>query len=202
MKHYPVLTYVMVMITTSFLPSSTLSLWAEETVPIMNPSFEEKGQADDRAAGWDRWGDWMNRECDWTPVRDGECMIGYHHYRIENKADSGFFQNVEVEPGRFYTFSIRANADQPDGGQHGAKEIELRLEATLHGVQTTIASKKYSVKYIADEDNWSWLRVSSTAPTDQMRLLVIVYPADETKNRAGAVKFDSAKLTVVDVDPR
>ena len=105
------------------------------------------GEAADRAVGWDRWGNWINRECDWSPVNDGTCLIGYHHYKIEDNADSGCFQNIDVEPGRYYTFSVLANADQPGDGYNGAKEVELRLETTLHGQQATIASKKYPAAF-------------------------------------------------------
>ncbi|NCC52112.1 MAG: hypothetical protein EOM20_12965 [Spartobacteria bacterium] len=172
---------------------------AEELVPITNPSFEEPGDADDRAAGWDRWGEWINRECAWTPVHDGSCIIGYHHFRLEDNNNSGIFQNIAVEPGRYYTFSVRANADHPGEDFHGAKEVELRLETTLYGQQATIASKKYPAKYLATGENWSWLRVSSVAPTDTMRLLVILHPSAEIRGRAGAVKIDSARLTVQDI---
>src|ERR1700693_2229715 len=39
----------------------------DDVVPpaLVNPSFEDPGNAPDRAAGWGRWGQWMNREEGW-----------------------------------------------------------------------------------------------------------------------------------------
>ena len=42
---------------------------------LVNPSFEDSGDAADRAAGWGRWGQWMNREEGWTPVHSGVSPI-------------------------------------------------------------------------------------------------------------------------------
>jgi hypothetical protein len=41
---------------------------------LANPSFGDAGDTPDRAAGWNRWGDWFNREEGWTPVRSGSTM--------------------------------------------------------------------------------------------------------------------------------
>jgi hypothetical protein len=161
---------------------------------MVNSSFETKGAQDDLADGWQRWGDWMNRESAWTPVKDGVCIIGYHHWQIEKPDNSGLYQDMKVTAGQSYTFSINANADKPTDASKMAESIELRLESTVNGTQATVASKTYSLADIASGTDWSKLQVSGVAPNESLRALVIINPSKEGP-RGGAVKLDAAELT-------
>ena len=157
-----------------------------------NASFEVEGSSGDQAESWSRWGDWMNRESGWTPVKEGSCIIGYHHWQIEKGDNSGLYQDMKVTAGKNYTFSIYANADNPADGKN-AESVELRLETTVNGTQATVASKTFSLADIATGTDWSRLQVSGVAPNDTLRVLVIVNPAKEGP-RGGAVKFDAADI--------
>lgn len=161
---------------------------------LVNGSFEEQGEQEDRAVGWNRWGDWINRETGWTPTRDGKCIIGYHHWQIEKGDTSGLWQNVpNIEAGKKYVFTVYANVDRADEESANPKEVELRLETKVNGKQSTVASKKFKFSDLAEGENWSQLQVSATAPNDKLRVLIIVTPASG-HDRGGAIKFDEASL--------
>jgi hypothetical protein len=160
---------------------------------LVNASFETAGEQEDLAQGWSRWGDWMNRESVWTPVRDGTCLIGYHHWQIEKSDNSGLYQDTKVTAGQNYTFSIYANADVSADSKN-AETVELRLESTVDGKQSTLASKMYNLADIATGTDWSKLQISAVAPNDSLRVLVIVNPSKEGP-RGGALKFDASELT-------
>jgi hypothetical protein len=161
---------------------------------LVNPSFENEGTQADLAAGWSRWGDWINRETGWSPVKDGVCLLGYHHWQIEKPDNSGLYQDLTVEAGKQYTFGIYGNGDPAKDGAKDVESIELRLESKVGDAQTTVASKTYLFKDLASGTEWSALRVSGTAPNTSLRVLVIVNPAKEGP-RGGAVKFDLATLS-------
>ena len=98
---------------------------------LQNPSFEEQGIAPDLAAHWYRWGQWINREDSWAPTRTGKCMIGYHHWQIEDANDSGIWQDITgVKVGQRFKFSVFVWFDKTNAP---AREVELRLEATRNG---------------------------------------------------------------------
>lgn len=161
---------------------------------LANPSFEQPGQSPDQAAHWERWGSWINRETEWKPVKDGKAVLGYHHWKLENSERSGVWQDVAgVKAGERYTFSVQANRDAVKEGFFGAENIELRMESTFDGHQLTIQVQSYKVSDIASGGDWSTLRVTGTAATDSLRVMIAVYPAGQTP-RDGAVKFDAAKL--------
>lgn len=163
-------------------------------LPVLaNPSFEEAGAAPDRASGWERWGQWFNREAEWNPVKSGRCIMAYHHFRIETADGSGIWQDVKnVRAGSRYRFSVWANADWSSAGQN-ASEVELRLESTVNGRQVTIQSKTYPLRDLAAGAEWCALSVAGTAAANNLRVLIVVYPAREGP-RDGAVKFDDAQL--------
>lgn len=167
---------------------------ASSAQSLVNPSFEDQGEQPDLAAGWSRWGDWMNREVGWTPQKDGAALIGYHHWQIEKTDNSGLWQDIVVTPGRRYTFSIYANNDPAKDQGANAQSVEVRLEASIDGQQSTISSRTYALSDLASGDNWSLLRVEGTAPNETLRALVVVTPSKESP-RGGAVKFDQASLT-------
>ena len=161
---------------------------------LINPSFEEQGEATDRAAGWGRWGDWFNREEGWTPVRSGHCILGYHHWEIPSARDSGVYQDVAgVTRGALYTFGIYVSVDKAKNPSKDAVSIELRLESTADGSQQTVASKLYKVADLP-ADNWQKLTVSGSANGDTLRVLVIVTPSPADGTRGGALRFDDAFL--------
>jgi hypothetical protein len=160
---------------------------------LVNSSFENKGPQDDQAEGWLRWGDWMNRETTWTPVKDGTCLIGYHHWQIEKSDNSGLYQDMKVIAGQNYTFSIYANADKSTDSSKNAETVELRIESTVNGTQATVASKIYNLSDIASGTDWSKLQISAVAPNENLRALIVVSPSKEGP-RGGSLKFDAAEL--------
>lgn len=162
---------------------------------LRNPSFEKEGEAPDRAESWNRWGQWINRESGWSPVRSGDCLIGYHHWEIKDSNSSGIWQDIEnVSPGRRYTFRVYANADVAARKAKDGGKVELRLESTVDGKQVTINSAEFPFESLAIGRKWSPLQVSGTAPNDTLRVLVVVHPAQDGP-RDGAIKFDDATLT-------
>ena len=161
---------------------------------LVNPSFEDPGDATDRAAGWGRWGQWMNREEGWTPVHSGHCLLGYHHWEITDANESGIYQDVEhAVKGVGYTFGIYANLDKAKSPARGAFTIELRLESIVDGQQQIVASKRYKVGNLVP-DQWEKLTVSGAPVNDSLRVLVIITPSPQNGTRGGALRFDDAFL--------
>jgi hypothetical protein len=161
---------------------------------LVNPSFEDRGESADRAAGWERWGHWFNREEGWTPVRTGHCILGYHHWEIPDPSDSGVFQDVHgAVKGTAYTFGIYANLDKAKDTNQDAQTIEMRLESTVDGKQQTLASKVYKVADMKP-DEWEKLAVTGAPTNDTLRVLVIVTPGAVDGLRGGAIRFDDAFL--------
>ncbi|MFH0980121.1 MAG: hypothetical protein V2A79_01100 [Planctomycetota bacterium] len=158
---------------------------------LKNPSFEKPKEQEnwfcDQAEGWGRWGHWLNRETSWSPTHEGECLIGYHHWEIEDPDDSGLYQDVSgTEVGKPYLFSVFAFKDQ------GAtvESIELRLEP--HSGGGTLASRVYEVKELS-KDKWTELSVTGRSPSEGLRTLIVVSPR-KSGSRKGAVKLDDAAL--------
>jgi len=165
---------------------------------LQNSSFEEQGDGPDLAAHWNRWGQWINRETDWSPTHSGKCLIGYHHWQIEDGANSGIWQEVTgAKPGQRFRFTVFVWVDKAGAP---AREIELRLEATHGDHQLTIQSTTFSTKDIPT-GQWYPISVTGTTPENHVRVLVVVSPSS-TAPREGAVKFDDAALEVVAVDKK
>jgi hypothetical protein len=159
---------------------------------LKNASFEEPGgdgqlYVSDRAFSWERWGAWFNRETTWAPVREGQCLMAYHHWKIQGEDTSGVYQDIpEIPAGQARTFRVNATRDKGTN----AEFIELRLE-TLSGGQM-LASRMYRMNDLK-AGKWTELSVTAKSPTKGMRVLVSVMPGRST-NRKGAVKFDAATL--------
>ena len=163
---------------------------------LKNGSFETVGDAPDTAAGWNRWGDWLNREAAWTPTRDGTAMIGYHHWQRDTTADSGMWQDVAVTPGESYEFGLFAHADAPTDGGNAAQRVTVSLEAVVDGTPLALASRDVDVASLESAGGWSLLTVKAVAPAGTLRVLVRVAPSQDGP-RAGAVKLDDAFLRQV-----
>jgi hypothetical protein len=176
-----------------------VAIEAETPVPALtNPSFENQGDASDRAAGWGRWGDWFNRDEGWAPVRSGHCILGYHHWQIPSANESGVYQDFDgVVLGKQYTFGIYVSPDKTKDGTKDALTIELRLESTLDGRQLTLASKLYKVADLMP-DKWQKLSVTGAPVNSTLRAMVIVTPAPDNGTRGGALRFDDAFIEMVD----
>jgi hypothetical protein len=166
---------------------------------LQNASFEtaaDGADAADRARGWDRWGQWFNREQGWKPLREGGCLLGYHHWQIESAENSGVYQDVTgLKPGTRCTFSVFANRDAVAEGKHGPESVELRIESRCKGRLLNVASQTYRAADIATDENWSHLHVTGTLPADNARVLMIANPSRQTP-RDAAMKFDAASLRV------
>lgn len=165
---------------------------AQDEVLLRNASFEDPKQQDnwfaDQAAHWERWGDWINRETSWQPTREGECLIGYHYWRVQGDTSSGLYQDIpNASRGVQYTFSIQVFKD-PGANM---ESIEVRLEPSGGGA--ALASRTYMVRSLKSKE-WAELSVSGRPLTDGIRVLVIVNP-QRGRSRQGALKFDQAVLT-------
>jgi endoglucanase len=167
--------------------------------PLQNTSFETVGDdpaAIDRAAQWGRWGPWFNREQGWKPRRDGNCVLGYHHWQVESPEQSGVFQDIEgLTAGTRCTFSVYACRDEVADGKHGPDSVELRIESKYNGRLLTVASQTYAAKDLATGERWSRLQVTGSLPADHARVLIIVNPSGAGP-RDAALKFDAASLRV------
>jgi hypothetical protein len=162
---------------------------------LKNASFETAGDSPDTALNWDRWGQWMNRETAWTPAHGSSaCMLGYHHWQIEDTNNSGVWQDIsDVKPGQRFKFSVFVQIDKGDPGTNPVKEVELRLEATRNGSQLEIQSAKYTAANLPADGQWHQISVTGTTPESNLRVLIVASPADSAP-RGGAVKFADASL--------
>jgi hypothetical protein len=168
---------------------------------LKNASFEDAGDSPDIAQYWNRWGQWINRETGWTPTHSGACLLGYHHWQIEDTNNSGVWQDVDgVKAGQRFKFSVFVAVDKGGPGTAPVKEIELRLECAHGGTQLSIQSAKYAPADIPTDGNWHQLSVTGTTPENNLRVLLVVTPADNAP-RGGSVKFDDASLQQVSDSP-
>ncbi|MEO0514985.1 MAG: cellulase family glycosylhydrolase [Planctomycetota bacterium] len=179
-------------------PPVTFAANAAETNLLLNASFEtveDPTHAADRAQHWNRWGQWFNRQNDWTPVRSGNSILAYHHWQIETGDSSGVWQDVEgLTPGQTYEFQAFGNLDRGSAGKSIPSAVELKLEAPQpDGSVLTLATRTYPAKDLATADGWSRLSVTGQAVSETMRVLLIVYPADNAA-RDGAIKLDDVSL--------
>lgn len=163
---------------------------------LLNGSFEDPEQEldnpyGDLAAHWGRWGCWINRESAWKPVRDGKCLIGYHHWEIEEGSESGIYQDITGTPANAEcTFTIEAYKDSGSN----AESVELRIEKA--GGFETIASKIFPLGEMK-ANGWRKLAVTGRTGADGVRVLVVVRPRGDGE-RKGALKFDDASVKFKD----
>jgi hypothetical protein len=188
------------------IPMATLSAKvsvsdAPASPKLGNPSFEDPGEATDRAAGWGRWGDWFNREEGWTPVHSGHCILGYHHWQISNPNISAVYQDITgAVNGMPYTFGVYLSVDKAKEPAKNALTVEMRLESTVDGHQTIMASKLYQIADLP-ADAWQKLTVSGAPTNDTLRVLIIVTPAPVNGTRGGALRFDDAFFDLAPATP-
>lgn len=160
---------------------------------LANGSFEEQASRSDLAANWNRWGQWMNRETTWLPTHSGSAEIGYHHWQINSNDKSGWWQDVSVDAGKRYTFSIYGQRDIPSPGQTEARTLELRMESVMEDGEVTLNSQTIDISQLAVGKEWTHLSVSGTANAPRLRVLMVISPAVDGP-RGGAVKLDDAAL--------
>ncbi len=161
---------------------------------LLNTSFEDaetdlENPYNDLAAHWGRWGNWMNRECEWEPTHSGSCMIGYHHWTVQEETTSGLYQDVPGTPASSnIMFSVMAYKDP----NTNAETIELRIEDLKNHM--ALGSQFYPV---ADMKTGGWLLLAVTAAANEpgIRVLIAVKPK-AGGNRQGAIKFDDASLVI------
>ena len=162
---------------------------------LKNGSFEDAGTQPDLAENWTRVGGGFNRETQWSPTHSGTAELGYHHWEIDSKASSEMWQDVPVQAGKRYRFSVFALRDDPKGANDVAK-IELRLDGQLDGHPVTLNSTTLKASEIGAGSKWTRAVVDGTALGDTMRVHIIVSPAAAAP-RGGAVKLDDAVLQLV-----
>ena len=171
--------------------------WVQAAPELINGSFEEGGTTSDTAVGWTRWGEWINRETDWKPVRTGQAVLGYHHWQIPSEADSGVWQEVKgLKVGQKVKFSIFMMVDSVSGNQARAEYVELRLEYSKNGWQEILAQKRVPLKDFPTDEAWHAVEVEGVASTEELRVVLSITPSLDEIPKAGAVKFDDAKIEV------
>lgn len=174
---------------------AAVGLHAEEPPPLLkNASFEIPLDPDnwacDQPAHWIRWGNWMNLETAWAPTKTGQCMMGFHHFRLKGEDNAGFYQDVrDVRGGREYAFSIFAWIDK----ETNAEEIHLMI-ASYHG-GSVLLDYVYKVGKLP-RDQWVRLATKFRTPNDGARVMVFVEPHKAGKFAKGAIKFDEASLQI------
>lgn len=167
-------------------------VFASHAQQLLNASFEDpelqqENPWGDIAAHWGRWGNWMNRETVWEPTHTGKCLMGYHHWQVEEDSVSGFFQDVPaIPPNTPCTFTIHAFRDE----ETNAESIELRMEKL--GGFDQIASRVFKLEEIR-KNGWGPLSISGATLGEGVRVLVAVKPKPGS-DRRGAIKFDDAEL--------
>jgi len=163
---------------------------------LENPSFEEPGSFETQPQGWKVFGDHLRRETTWHPIKSGEALLGYGHWRVTENVPSGIWQQVQgIAKGDEIVFSISVMADACPSDKSPAESIELILESTEDGRQVTVASQKFSVADIPPGAEWQKISVEGKAPTDSLRLMILVTPS-ASSDRSAALKFDDAELLV------
>ena len=171
--------------------------WVQAAPELINGSFEEGGTTSDTAVGWTRWGEWINRETDWKPVRTGQAVLGYHHWQIPSEADSGVWQEVKgLKVGQKVKFSIFMMVDSVSGNQARAEYVELRLEYSKNGWQEILAQKRVPLKDFPTDEAWHAIEVEGVASTEELRVVLSITPSLDEIPKAGAVKFDDAEIQV------
>ena len=176
-----------------FLTLLAISAVAEEGVVLLkNGSFENPMDVEnwtcDQPAQWIRWGNWMNRETGWRPTKQGECLIGFHHFRLKGEDNAGFYQDVrDAQKNQPYTFSIWAWIDKD------ANAEDVRLEIHSYHGGSVITSKVFRLSRF-DRDQWVQLSITGSSPDDGLRLMVIANPKKNAAFPKGAIKFDVASL--------
>ncbi len=163
---------------------------ASYAAELQNTSFEdpddEENWVSDQAGHWGRWGNWINRETGWTPTRSGDCLLAYHHFRVEEEDSSGVYQDVQGVAARSEcTFSVYAFKDSDTN----VEDVELRLEPYEGG--EVLASASYRMGDLA-KGRWKLISVTGVNPTEGVRVLIVCQP--KKKNRTGALKFDDSVL--------
>ena len=171
--------------------------WTQAAPELINGSFEQGGTPSDTAVGWTRWGEWINRETDWKPVRTGQAVLGYHHWQIPSEADSGVWQEVKgLKVGQKVKFSIFMMVDSVSGNQARAEYVELRLEYSKNGWQEILAQKRVPLKDFPTDEAWHAIEVEGVASTEELRVVLSITPSLDEIPRAGAIKFDDAEIQV------
>lgn len=164
---------------------------------LVNASFEDVG-TDGQLAGWSGWGQFLNRQDQWTPVKDGKAILAYEHYQTSGGDSSGVWQDIDVKPGEKLKFSVFANVDFGKGGTKPPSMVEIKIESPSDGgSMVTLAKKTIEAKDLSSGDRWSLLSIEAVALKNNARLLIIAHPSNEEGTRDGALKFDSATAEVV-----
>ncbi len=176
-------------------PQPSPALTEDERNWLTNGSFETAGDDTQPAPQtWRAWGAGLVRaEAETAP--QGDAVAAYRHETAGATRDVGWYQDVALDRRqRFCTFSILARRDSASKADSDAARVELRLEMTHQGRQIAIASRTYDAAHLS-ADNWARLHVAGLAPASNVRVLLVVSPA-EAAPRGGDLLFDDARLTI------
>jgi endoglucanase len=151
---------------------------------LRNPSFESPAAPTGFADEWNHWGDRIIRQ-------DSPAAAHSSKFAITSSAgDGGAWQDVHVEAGKQYAFSLFSHHDgaSPPKGQ----TILISLEASIEGKQVPLAERSYEIEQLESAGGWSLLQVSARAVSDELRVLVRLTPASGASQ--SVVSFDDASL--------
>lgn len=170
---------------------------------LRNPGFDDPADPEppmcDRAAGWERWGQWANRhtnEVGWEP-RTGAGFVAYDHWRSYTPR-AGWSQVVSnLTGGALYRFGVWAKWEPACN----ASNIELRIEPLVRGARPAVA--RYTSANLSDV--WSPIGVSCRLPPEATAARCVIQCSHGfggiLTNAVGALKFDDATLEEVQVQP-
>lgn len=164
---------------------------------LSNPGFDEPKSDQvvecDEAAGWERWGAWVNRHkhgSEWR-ARNGRALVAYHHWESDSPT-AGWSQTVtNLEAGATYRFSVWAQWDP----NCNASNVELRIEPD--GASRFQLVEQYTAARVGKI--WTYLCVQGKMPADATAARLVIQCthgfAGDTADASGAIKFDDAELT-------
>lgn len=94
-------------------------------------------------------------------------------------------------------FSIYATSDAPtENDQDPSQSVELRIDTTIYGEQTTVVSQTWPVSAIETDGRWSRLAIQTVAPGDHLRVLVLVHSLSNEEIQNETLKLDEARLGI------
>jgi glucan 1,3-beta-glucosidase len=168
---------------------------ADESLP---PSGEDEHRlAGDRPlANWSSLEPPANRELTLTSARANSSEVTYNHAQVDSTDSSVLSQDVNVEPGKRYLFSIFAQRIAPAAAKTEAHSIELRLQSVTEDGEVTLNSRTFQVRQLPTGKQWQRLSVSGTADAPRLRIEVVVTPSVDGP-RDGSIKLHDAALGIV-----
>lgn len=182
-----------------FLATGVCTGSVDDAECLKNPSFDapwiEVLPECDQAAGWRRWGAWVNRHLSgpgWE-ARTGDGLVAYHHWQSDT-ADAGWYQDVSnLVGGVVYRFSVYVLWEPTCNASNVELSVENPEDGQLLGVN----------RFVREDfrPHWTPAWVHARIPAGQtaarFRIRCVHGFGGETAPAAGCIKFDDASVREV-----